>query len=170
MICLSRVTPWRWLLPPARDLAPMSVVVVVAGLKSRAAASRAAVSHALLLDGGCRVVLIQLDPSPLRIKKCLTRVRVMTALEDGCHPGDVGHQSPKTPFAYDGEHRVKLAMHGSPTLVGPPPPDCADPISGPPCLTISVILVAGVGCDLIFGDCFKVDNGKIPVVLAFFCH
>jgi hypothetical protein len=54
MIGLSRVTPWRWLLPPARGLAPVSVVVVVAGLKSRATASRSAMSlaptlaHALL--------------------------------------------------------------------------------------------------------------------------
>jgi hypothetical protein len=31
LIGLSRVTPRRWLLPPARGLAPTSVVVVVAG-------------------------------------------------------------------------------------------------------------------------------------------
>jgi hypothetical protein len=58
MIGLSRVTPRRWLLPPARGLAPASVVVVVARLKSRVAASRSAVSlaptltHALLPDVG----------------------------------------------------------------------------------------------------------------------
>jgi hypothetical protein len=56
MIGLSRVTPWWWLLPPARSLTLASVVV--AGLVSRAAASRSAVSlattltHVLLPDGG----------------------------------------------------------------------------------------------------------------------
>jgi hypothetical protein len=68
MIGLSRMTPLRWLLPPARDLTPASVVV--AGLVSRTTASRSAVSlaptltHALLPDGGRRVVLIQLDLGP----------------------------------------------------------------------------------------------------------
>jgi hypothetical protein len=33
-----------------------------------------------------------------------------------------------------------------------------------------VILIACVGHDLIFGDRFKVDDGKIPIVLAFFGH
>jgi hypothetical protein len=58
MIGLLRVTPWRWLLPPARGLAPASVVVVVAELMSRVTASRSAVSlapsltHTLLTNGG----------------------------------------------------------------------------------------------------------------------
>jgi hypothetical protein len=127
MIGLSRMAPLRWLLPPAKGLAPASIVV--AELMSRTAASRSAVSlaptltHALLPDGGRRVVLIQLDPSPLCVKECLTHVRVMTALEDGRHPGDVGHRSPETPFAYSSKLRIKLAMHRSPTLIGPPPPD-----------------------------------------------
>jgi hypothetical protein len=62
MIGLSWLTPLRWLLPPARGLAPASVVV--AGLVSRTAASRSAMSlapaltHAFLPDGGRRVVLI----------------------------------------------------------------------------------------------------------------
>jgi hypothetical protein len=79
MIGLSRMTPLRWLLPPARGLAPASVVV--AELVSRTASSRSAVSmaptltHALLSHGGHRVVLIQLDPGPLRIKECLTHIR-----------------------------------------------------------------------------------------------
>jgi hypothetical protein len=115
MIGLSRMTPLRWLLPPARSLAPASVVV--AELVSRTAASRFAMSlaptltHALLPDGGRWVVLIQLDPSPLRVKESLAHIRIMTALEDGRHPGNVGHRSPETPFAYGGELRVKLAMH-----------------------------------------------------------
>jgi hypothetical protein len=115
-------------------------------------------------------VLIQLDPSPLRIKECLTHIQIMTALEDGRHPGDVGHRSPETLFAYGSELRIKLAMHRPPTFVGPPPPDCAGPVPGPPRLTIGVIFITGVGCDLIFGDRFKVDDGKIPIVLAFFRH
>jgi hypothetical protein len=94
----------------------------------------------------------------------------MAALEDGRHPGDVGHRSPETPLAYAGELRVKLAMHRSPALIGPSPPNCAGPVPGPPCLTIGVVLVASVGRDLIFGDRFKVDDGKIPIVLAFFGH
>jgi hypothetical protein len=145
MIGLSQMAPLRWLLPSARGLAPTSIVV--AELMSRTAASRSAVSlaptltHALLPDGGRRVVLIQLDPSPLRVKECLTHVRIMTALEDGRHPGDVGHWSPETPFAYSGELRVKLAMHRSPTLISSPPPDCAGPVPGPPRLTIGIVLV-----------------------------
>jgi hypothetical protein len=174
MIGLSRLTPLRWLPSPARGLAPVSVVVTE--LVSRMAASRSAVSlapaltHALLPDGGRRVVLIQLDPGPLCIKERLTHFRIMAALEDGRYPGDVGYRSPETPLAYGGKLRVELAMHRSPSLVGPPPPDCAGPVPGPPRLTIGVVLVTGVGRDLIFGDRFKVDDGKIPTVLAFFGH
>jgi hypothetical protein len=176
MIVLSRVTPWRWLLPPARGLAPVSVVVVVAGLRSRTATGRSAVSlapalaHTLLLDGRCRVVLIQLDPGPLRVKKCLTHIRIVTTLEYGCNPGDVGHQSPETPFAYGGEFRVKLALHRSPALVDPPPPDCAGSIPGPPWLTIGVIFGVGVGCDLIFRYIIKFGGWEIAIALAFFLH
>jgi hypothetical protein len=102
MIGLPRMTPLRWLLPPARSLGPASVVV--AELVSRTAASRSAVSltltltHALLPDGGRRVVLIQLDASPLRVKKCLTHFRIVAALEDGRYPGDVAHRSCHTRF------------------------------------------------------------------------
>jgi hypothetical protein len=75
MVDLSWVTPWRWLLPPARGLTPASVVIVEAGLRSRmsancsAVALAAAVAHALIPDGGRLVMLIQLDPGPL----CQTR-------------------------------------------------------------------------------------------------
>jgi hypothetical protein len=176
MIGLLQVTPWRWLLPPARGLAPASVVVVEAGLRSRTSASRSAVAlaaaltHVLIPDGGRRVILIQLDPGPLRIKECLTHIRIITALEYGRNPSDVGHRSPEASLAYGGELKVKLAMHRSHALVDPSPSDCAGPVPGPPRLTIGVVLVAGVGCDLIFGDRFKFDDGKIPIVLAFFCH
>jgi hypothetical protein len=123
IIGLSRVTPWRWLLPPARGLAPASVVVVVAGLRSRASASHSALSlaltlpHVLLPDGRHQVLLIQLDPGPLRVKKCLSHIRIITALEYCRDPGDVSHRSPEAPLAHDGELRVKLAMHRSPALV-----------------------------------------------------
>jgi hypothetical protein len=78
MIGLSRVASWRWLLPPASGLTPASVVIVVAALRSRTAACRSTVSlaaafaHALFPDGGCQVLLIELNPSPLRVAKCLT--------------------------------------------------------------------------------------------------
>jgi hypothetical protein len=91
-------------------------------------------------------MLIQLDPGPLRVKKCLTHIRVITALKDGRNPGDVGHRSPEALFAYGGELRVMFAMHRSPPLVSPPPLDCAGPVPGPLCLAIGVVLVAGVGC------------------------
>jgi hypothetical protein len=45
MIGLSRVTSWRWLLPPARSLTPTSVVVVAAW-RSRMTACRLAVALA----------------------------------------------------------------------------------------------------------------------------
>jgi hypothetical protein len=176
MIGLSWVTPWRWLLPPATGLAPASVVIVVAGLRSRTTASRSAVSlapalaHALRPDGRRRVLLIQLDPGPLRIDKCLTHIRIVTALEYGRNPGDAGHRSPEAPFTYGGKFRVKLALYRSPTLVDPPPPDCAGSVPGPPCLTIGVILGAGVGYDLIFRYIIKFGDGQIAIVLAFFRH
>jgi hypothetical protein len=79
----------------------VSVVVVVAALRSRMAACRSTVSlasafaHVLLPDGGCRVLLIKLNPSPLRVTKCLTQVRIVIALEYSSYPGDVGHRSPE---------------------------------------------------------------------------
>jgi hypothetical protein len=93
MIGLSRVTSWRWLLPPARGLTPPAVVVVAA-LRSRMAAYRLAVSlalafaHALLPEGRRLVLLIKLNPGPLRITKCLTHVRIITALKYSSDPGD----------------------------------------------------------------------------------
>jgi hypothetical protein len=176
VIGLSWVTPWRWLLPPARGLAPVNIVVVVAGLRSRTAASRSAVSltlalaHALLPDGRRWVVLVQLDPGPLRVKKCLTHIRIITALEYGRNPNDVGHRSPEAPFTYGGKFRVKLALHRSPVLVDPPPPDCAGSVPGPPCLTIGVIFGDGIGCDLIFRYIIKFGDGEIAITLAFFRH
>jgi hypothetical protein len=70
----------------------VSVVVVVARLKSRATASRSAVSlaptltHSLLPDGGSWILLIQLDPGPLHVKECLAHVWIVAALEDGHDP------------------------------------------------------------------------------------
>jgi hypothetical protein len=94
----------------------------------------------------------------------------MAALEDGRYSGDVGHWCPETPFAYGGELRVKIAMHRSPSFVGPPSPDCAGSVPGPPHLTIGVVLITGVGCDLIFRDRFKINEGKTIIILAFFRH
>jgi hypothetical protein len=148
----------------------------VAGLKSRATASRSAVSlaptlsHAFLPDGGSWILLIQLDPGPLRVKECLAHVRIVAALEDGHNPGNIGHRGPETPFAYSNKLRVKLAIHRSPTLVDSPSPDHAGPVPGPPRLAIGVVLFASVGSGLIFRDRFEVDDGKTTIVLAFFRH
>jgi hypothetical protein len=98
--------------------------------------------------------------------KCLTHVRIVTALEYGRDPGDVGHQSPETPLVYGSEFGVKLAMHGSHALIDPPSASCTSPVSGPPCLTIGVIFVAGVGCGFVFGDHIKFDDGQVAIVLA----
>jgi hypothetical protein len=112
MIGLSQVASWRWLLPPAKGLTPASVVIVVAALRLRMAASRSTVSlasafaHALLPDGGRRVLLIKLNPSLLRVTKCLMQVWIVTALEYSCYPGDVGHRSPEAPLAYGSEFGV----------------------------------------------------------------
>jgi hypothetical protein len=112
MIGLSRVTPWRWLLPPARGLTPAGVVIVVAALRSRTASYRATVSlasaftHALLPNGRCRVLLINLNPSPLHVTKCLMHVWVITALKYSSYPGDVGHRSPEAWLAYGSEFGV----------------------------------------------------------------
>jgi hypothetical protein len=100
----------------------------------------------------------------------LTHIRIVTALENGRNPGNVGHRSPETPFTYGSEFRIKLAMHRSPTLVGPRAPDCAGPVPGPPRLTIGVVLLAGVGSGLIFRDRIKIDDGKTTIVFAFFGH
>jgi hypothetical protein len=35
---------------------------------------------------------------------------------------------------------------------------------------IGVILIAGVGCGLIFGYRIIVDNGQVAIILAFFRH
>jgi hypothetical protein len=94
----------------------------------------------------------------------------MAALEDGRYPGDVGHRSPETPLAYGGKLRVELAMHRSPSLVGPPPPDRAGPVPGPPRFAIGIVLVSGVGCDLILRDRFKVDDEEVLIALSFFGH
>jgi hypothetical protein len=76
MIGLSRVASWRWLLHPASDLTPASVVVVIALLRSRTATCHStvrlatALAHVFFSDGGCRVLLIELNPCPLRVAKC----------------------------------------------------------------------------------------------------
>jgi hypothetical protein len=167
MIGLSRVTPWRWLLPPTRGLAPASVVEAV----SHSAVSLApTLTHVLFPDARRRALLIQLDPGPLHVKKCLTHVQIMTALEDGRNPSNVGHRGPETPFTYSDEIRVELAVHRPPALVDPSPPECAGLVPGPPRLAIGVVLVASIGRGLIIGDRFKVVDGEATIVLAFFCH
>jgi hypothetical protein len=100
------MTPLRWLLPPDRGLAPTGVVVADLVLKTATSRSTASLTltlvHTFFPDGGRRIVLIQLDPSPLRVEECLTYLRIVAAPEDGRHPSDVGHRSLETPLAYGG--------------------------------------------------------------------
>jgi hypothetical protein len=112
MIGLSRVASWRWLLPPASGLTPTSVVVVIASLRSRTAACRLTVSlatafaHMFFSHGGRRVLLIELNPCPLCVAKCLMQVWIVTALEYGSYPSDVGHRSSETPLAHGSEFGI----------------------------------------------------------------
>jgi hypothetical protein len=61
-------------------------------------------------------------------------------------------------------------MHGTHTLIDTPSTSCTSSVPDPPCLTIGIVLVAGVGYGLIFGDCIKFDDGQVAIVLAFFRH
>jgi hypothetical protein len=112
MIGLSRVASWRWLLPPASGLTPASVVVVITPLRSRMAAYRwtvrlaAAFAHVFFSDGRRRVLLIELNPCPLHVAKCLVQVWIIAALEYGSYPGDVGHGSSEATLAHGGEFSI----------------------------------------------------------------
>jgi hypothetical protein len=112
MIGLSRVASWRWLLPPTSGLIPASIVIVITALRSRVTACRSTVSlamafaHVFFSNGGCRVLLIELNPRPLRVAKCLMQVWIVTALEYSGYPGDVGHGSSEAPLADGGEFGV----------------------------------------------------------------
>jgi hypothetical protein len=66
----------------------------------------AAFAHVFFSDGGRRVLLIELNPCPLRVAKCLAQVWIVTALENGGYPGDVGHRSPEAPLAHGGEFGI----------------------------------------------------------------
>jgi hypothetical protein len=112
MIGLLRVASWRWLLPLASGLTPTSVVVVIAALRSRIAACRSTVSlaaafaHVFFSDDGRRVLLIELNPCPLRVVKCLLQFWIVTSLEYSGYPGNVGHRSSEAPLAHSGEFGV----------------------------------------------------------------
>jgi hypothetical protein len=97
-------------------------------------------------------------------------VWIVTALEYSRNPGDVGHQSPEAPLAYGSEFGVKLTMHRSHTLIDPPSAGCVSSVPGPPCLTIGIILITGVGYGLIVRYRIKFDDGQVTIVLAFFHH
>jgi hypothetical protein len=105
LIGLSWVASWRWLLPPASGLTPTSVVVVIALLRSRMAACRstvrlvAAFADVFFSDGRRRVLLIKLNPCPLRVAKCLAQVWIVASFKYGSDPGDVGHGSSKASLA-----------------------------------------------------------------------
>jgi hypothetical protein len=65
-----------------------------------------AFAHTLLPDGRRQVLLIKLNPSPLRVTKCLTHVWVVTALEYSSYPSDVGHRSSEAPLAYGSKFSI----------------------------------------------------------------
>jgi hypothetical protein len=112
MIRLSWVASWRWLLPPTNGLTPVSVVVVIASLRSRTAACRstvrlaAAFDHVFFSDGGRWVLLIELDPRSLRIVKCLAQVWIIAAFECGSYRSDVSHGSSEAPLAHGSEFSI----------------------------------------------------------------
>jgi hypothetical protein len=95
---------------------------------------------------------------------------IITVLEYSRYPGDVGHRSPEAPLAYGSEFGVKLAMHRSHALIDPPSAGCMSSVPDPPCLTIGVVFIAGVGYGLIFRYRIKVDDGQVAIILAFFRH
>jgi hypothetical protein len=66
----------------------------------------AAFTHEFFSDGRRQVLLIELNPCPLRVAKCLMQVWIVTALEYGCYPGDVGHGSSEAPLAHGGKFGV----------------------------------------------------------------
>jgi hypothetical protein len=51
-------------------------------------------------------LLIELNPCPLHVVKCLAQVWIITALEYGGYPGDVGHRSSEAPLAHGGEFGI----------------------------------------------------------------
>jgi hypothetical protein len=112
MIGLSRVASRRWLLPPASGLTPASIVVVIAALRLRTAACHSTVSlaaafaHMFFSDSGHRVLLIELDPCPLRVAKCFMQVWIVTAHKYGGYPSDVGHRSSEAPLAHSGKFGI----------------------------------------------------------------
>jgi hypothetical protein len=176
MVGLSRVAPWRWLLPPASGLTPASNVIVVALLGSRTASHRstrslaAALAYMFVSDVCRRVLLIQLNPHPLRIAKCLAHVWVVATLEDGSHPSDVGHGSPEAPLARGREFSVQIALHRSHALIDPPSADNTSSVPGPPRVTLGIVPVAGVGCVLIFRYSVECSDGYEGIVFSLFCH
>jgi hypothetical protein len=81
-------------------------------LRSRTAACHstvrlaAAFAHVFFSNGGCRVLLIELNPCPLHVPKCLAQVWILAAFEYGSYPSDVGHGSSEAPLAHGGEFSI----------------------------------------------------------------
>jgi hypothetical protein len=51
-------------------------------------------------------LLIELNPHPLCVAKCLTQVWIVTTLEYSSYPGDIGHRSSEAPLADGSEFGI----------------------------------------------------------------
>jgi hypothetical protein len=51
-------------------------------------------------------LLIELNPYPLCVAKCLTQVWIVTALKYSGNPSNVGHKSSEAPLAYGGKFGI----------------------------------------------------------------
>jgi hypothetical protein len=65
-----------------------------------------AFAHMFFSDGRRWVLLIELNPCPLRVAKCLAQVWIVATFEFGSYPGDVGHRSSEASLAHGGEFGV----------------------------------------------------------------
>jgi hypothetical protein len=105
MIGLSRVASWRWL-DSSEHRRCCCCAEVEDGRLPFDCDPGWAFAHAFFSDSRCRVLLIELNPCPLRVAKCLTQVWIITALEYSGNPADVGHRSSEAPLAYGGEFGI----------------------------------------------------------------
>jgi hypothetical protein len=139
--------------------------LIISPLRSRTAACcstvrlTAAFAHVFFSDGGRRVLLIKLNPCPLRVAKCLAQVWIVAAFEYGSYPSDVGHGTSEAPLSHSGDSASSsrcIDRMRSLTLLRR---TARALFLAPSCLTLSVIFVTDVGCGLVFGYHIKCVDG-----------